>query len=133
VTLPGYGCGMIEKSGDAAGAVRKPPPAVRISKLRSLVNRILLRAEAMRGEDATVADDERVLKLVSAAVKLETELAALRKSANAVGKKMSGAERKAHDDTLRQKLAERIQALEPAKKKAAARKPGKPRAASRAR
>lgn len=116
---------MIDKSGETAGAVRKPPPAVRISKLRSLVNRILLRAEAMRQEDATVADDERVLKLVSAAIKLETELAALRKSAIATAAKMTGAERKAHDDTLRQKLAERIQALEPAKKKPAPRKPAK--------
>ena len=122
---------MIDKSGETAGAVRKPPPAVRISKLRALVNRILLRAEAMRQEDATVADDERVLKLVSAAIKLETELAALRKSATAIGNKLSGAERKAHDDTLRQKLAERIQALEPAKKKAAPRKPAKRRAAGR--
>ena len=85
---------MIEKLGETAGAVRKPTPAVRISKLRSLVNRILLRAEAMRQEDATVADDERVLKLVSAAIKLETELVTLRKSAKTVGKKLSGAERK---------------------------------------
>jgi ribosomal protein S24E len=124
---------MIEKLGETAGAVRKPTPAVRISKLRSLVNRILLRAEAMRQEDATVADDERVLKLVSAAIKLETELVTLRKSAKTVGKKLSGAERKAHDDTLRQKLAERIQTLAPAKKKAAPRKPVKRRTASRTR
>jgi ribosomal protein S24E len=124
---------MIENSGETAGVERKPPPAVRISKLRSLVNRILLRAEAMRQEDATVADDERVLKLVSAAIKLETELAALQKSTSAVGKKRSGAERKAHDDTLRQKLAERIQTLKPAKKKAVPRKPDKRRITSRPR
>lgn len=122
---------MIEKSGDAAGTVKTPTPAVRISKLRSLVSRILLRAEAMRGEDATVAEDERVLKLVSAAIKLETELAALRKPAGGRMTITTGAERKAHDEMLRQKLAERIEGLKPAKKKAVARKPVRRRAASR--
>ena len=101
---------MIGKSGDKAGQA-KASPAFRVSRLRALVTRVLERAEALQQGDTALSEDERVLKLIGLAVKLEAELKALKPSRMRAGE-ASGARRKADDEAMRQALAQRIAQLQ---------------------
>jgi hypothetical protein len=124
---------MVRKLGNGAGKAAKSSPALRVSTLRKLLARITERVEALRGEEPDIAEEEKSLKLLAQAVKLEGELRALRPNRAKTETKLNGQERQAHDEAMRQNIAERLARLGRAKPRKLSGKPRKPGTSAAAR